>query len=86
MELDRQPHMEHRMNNQRNKPDTPDEAEAFCDDPIGAGLRQLLASVSEEPVPDEFLELLDSLDARRAKISETVNGDFPDDSTPQENV
>lgn len=31
-------------------------------DPISAGLRQLLDTVSQEPVPDEFLRLLDRLD------------------------
>lgn len=33
-------------------------------DPISTGLRRLLSSVSEEPVPDDFLRLLDQLDAR----------------------
>lgn len=35
-------------------------------DPIAAGLRRLLASVSEEPVPDEFMRLLDELDSKRS--------------------
>lgn len=42
-------------------------------DPIGAGLRRLLASVTEEPIPDEFMNLLDRLDAARADGG-TVDG------------
>lgn len=35
-------------------------------DPIGAGLRHMLATVAEEPVPAEFMALLEQLDDRRA--------------------
>lgn len=35
-------------------------------DPIGAGLRRLLSSVSDEPIPDDFMRLLEQLDDKRA--------------------
>lgn len=35
-------------------------------DPIASGLRQLLVSVSEEPIPEEFMQLLDRLDESAA--------------------
>jgi len=35
------------------------------DDQISAGLRQLWAVVEQEPLPDEFLDLLDAIDKRR---------------------
>ncbi|MGQ5700646.1 NepR family anti-sigma factor [Sandaracinobacteroides sp. A072] len=34
------------------------------DDPISLGLRQLWADVENEPVPDDFLAILDAIDAR----------------------
>lgn len=36
-------------------------------DPISAALRQMHDGVANEPVPDEFLLLLDQLDARMAE-------------------
>jgi Anti-sigma factor NepR len=36
-------------------------------DPISAALRQMHEGVANEPVPDEFLLLLDQLDARMAE-------------------
>jgi len=36
-------------------------------DPISAALRQMHEGVASEPVPDEFLLLLDQLDARMAE-------------------
>jgi hypothetical protein len=36
-------------------------------DAISAGLRQLWAEVEQEPVPDEFLDLLDRIDAARRR-------------------
>ncbi len=36
-------------------------------DPISAALRQMHNGVASEPVPDEFLLLLDQLDARMAE-------------------
>lgn len=35
-------------------------------DPISAGLRALWASLEEEPVPDDFLALLDRMDEAEA--------------------
>ncbi len=35
-------------------------------DPIRAGLKKLYDSVVEEPIPDDFLSLLDRIDAVRA--------------------
>lgn len=36
-------------------------------DPIAAALRQMHEGVAKEPVPDEFLKLLDQLDERLAE-------------------
>jgi hypothetical protein len=36
-------------------------------DPISAALRQMHDGIAQEPVPDEFLALLDRLDARIAE-------------------
>ena len=36
-------------------------------DPISAALRQMHDGVAKEPVPDEFLKLLDQLDERLAE-------------------
>ncbi|WP_439534060.1 NepR family anti-sigma factor [Polymorphobacter sp.] len=44
-------------------------------DVISTGLRQLWADVENEPVPDEFLKMLDSIDAvRRDRPDETGSG------------
>ena len=34
-------------------------------DPVTAGLKQLFAAVESEPIPDDFLRLLDEIDAAR---------------------
>ncbi len=36
-------------------------------DPIAEGLRKLWENVEKEPVPDEFLDILDRIDAARRK-------------------
>lgn len=36
-------------------------------DPISAGLKALWADIEKEPVPDDFLALLDEIDAARAE-------------------
>ena len=36
-------------------------------DPIAAALRQMHEGVAKEPVPDDFLKLLDQLDERLAE-------------------
>lgn len=74
------------MNRLGDNPDTPDGSGDLRDDPISQGLRQLLASVTEEPVPDEFMDLLDSLDERRASASGAMDDGQSRDTTPQENV
>ena len=34
-------------------------------DPVTAGLKQLFAAVESEPIPDDFMRLLDEIDAAR---------------------
>lgn len=62
---------EHRMNHSSRgqplpgstlKPSRAGTPTSGATDPISTGLRRLLSSVSEEPVPDDFLRLLDALD------------------------
>lgn len=36
-------------------------------DPVTQGLRQLFGAVEDEPVPDEFLRLLDAIDQQRSQ-------------------
>lgn len=38
-------------------------------DPVSLGLRKLWQDVEKEPVPDEFLALLDEIDAAQASSS-----------------
>ena len=38
-----------------------------AEDPIAMGLRRLWADVESEAVPDDFLDLLDQIDSRRAE-------------------
>ena len=45
-----------------------------ANDPISAGLRKLWQDVEHEPLPAEFFDLLDAIDAARAQI-ETPSGD-----------
>ncbi len=40
-------------------------------DPIADGLRQLWADVEAEPVPDDFFDILDRIDAARANLDES---------------
>ena len=44
--------------------DRPDAAGSTAD-PVTQGLRQLFGAVEDEPVPDEFLRLLDAIDQQR---------------------
>jgi hypothetical protein len=39
-------------------------------DPIRAGLKRLYDSVVEEAIPDDFMALLDRIDAARGRVSE----------------
>lgn len=44
-------------------------------DPIGTGLRQLWTDVENEPVPDDFLNLLDAIDQQRSqKVAQAAPG------------
>lgn len=36
-------------------------------DSVTTGLQQLFASIAEEPIPDDFLRLLDDIDASSAR-------------------
>lgn len=45
----------------------------YAHDPVSLGLRKLWQDVEKEPVPDEFLALLDAIDAAKTPT--------PDDST-----
>jgi hypothetical protein len=44
----------------------------YAHDPVSLGLRKLWQDVEKEPVPDEFLALLDAIDAAKPQT--------PDDS------
>jgi hypothetical protein len=46
----------------------------YAYDPVSLGLRKLWQDVEKEPVPDEFLALLDAIDAAKTPT--------PDDSAP----
>nr|WP_310522988.1 NepR family anti-sigma factor [Polymorphobacter sp.] len=35
-------------------------------DPVTAGLQRLFASIADEPIPEDFLRLLDEIEARAA--------------------
>ena len=50
-------------------PDMPASRQASrrSDDPISMGLRRLWANVESEAVPDDFLNLLDQIDSRKAE-------------------
>jgi hypothetical protein len=49
-------------------------------DPISAGLKALWAAMENEPVPDEFLALLDRIDATRPPVEPAV---APLDADPE---
>lgn len=42
-------------------------------DPIAEGLRQLYRNVAEEPIPDEFLELLNRIDSASIQTEKPAN-------------
>ncbi|MFN7177308.1 MAG: NepR family anti-sigma factor [Thermaurantiacus sp.] len=42
-----------------------------ADDPVAAGLKRLWADVEAEPVPDDFLRLLDAIDEAAGKSAAT---------------
>lgn len=44
----------------------PDPSPAPIGDPVTAGLQQLFASIADEPIPEDFLRLLDEIEARAA--------------------
>lgn len=46
-------------------PSPPRDAKPTRQDIIGPGLKRLFEQVVEEPVPDEFLALLDQIDSRQ---------------------
>lgn len=43
-------------------------------DPISAGLKKLFERVAEEPIPDEFLSMLDRIDTERATRDASTAG------------
>ena len=45
------------------RPATPGRA-AMTGDPVTAGLQRLFSAIAEEPIPDDFLRLLDEIEAR----------------------
>lgn len=51
-------------------------------DPVTAGLQRLFAAVAEEPIPDEFLTLLDEIDKRAAELPAERKGDMPRGDMP----
>jgi hypothetical protein len=50
-------------------------------DPIAVGLQQLFATVANEPVPDEFLALLDRIEAAERKRAADANAAPTSDTT-----
>lgn len=36
-------------------------------DPVTSGLQRMFAAIEDEPIPDDFLRLLDEIDARAAR-------------------
>ncbi len=36
-------------------------------DPVTAGLQKMFAAIADEPIPDDFLRLLDEIDASKAR-------------------
>lgn len=51
---------------QAARPGTARRGRGAADDPLAAGLRKLWQDVEQEPVPEEFFDLLDAIDAVRA--------------------
>lgn len=47
---------------------TPGMPDAPSGDPVTAGLRQMFDVIAQEPIPDDFLRLLDEIDARASEI------------------
>lgn len=48
------------------------------DDPVALGLRKLWQEVELEPVPDEFMDLLDAIDVAKTGVATPPAGE-PDD-------
>lgn len=44
-------------------------------DPVTQGLQRLFASIADEPIPEDFLRLLDEIDARTTNDSEPDNSE-----------
>lgn len=51
-------------------------------DPVTAGLQRLFAAVAEEPIPDEFLTLLDEIDKRAGELPAARKEDMPRGDMP----
>ena len=49
-------------------------SDAISSDAISIGLQQLFASIVEEPVPDDFLALLDQIEAKEQALAQAPNG------------
>jgi len=43
----------------------------YSEDPVSLGLRKLWQSIENEPIPPEFLDLLDAIDTARATPKES---------------
>ena len=39
-------------------------------DPVTAGLRQMFAAIADEPIPDDFLRLLDDIEASSKGVAQ----------------
>lgn len=47
-------------------------------DVVTAGLQQLFASIADEPIPDDFLRLLDDIDASALRLDPAQTAPSPD--------
>ena len=45
---------------------SPRRSSKYANDPVALGLRKLWQGVEEEPVPDEFMALLDAIDSAQS--------------------
>jgi hypothetical protein len=43
-------------------------------DPVTSGLQQMFARIADEPIPEDFLRLLDDIEARSANDHDSVAG------------
>jgi hypothetical protein len=57
--------MMNEMNDGPGRPKGGGRPRRAADDPVAAGLKRLWADVEAEPVPDDFLRLLDAIDEAR---------------------